>query len=276
MQSWDRHQPHAQLDDQRRVPLRRPLHRDRRHRSLGEGRPAGPWDRRPATGRSPASAFSRTSCFTRYGSYLQTAAPPSPPPAPRSVSGHGCGAMDGDGNQWANGFFTADDVGTSEHTARPADRRRPSMRSMRRSAVQRQGVVRVDGRGWVHGQLQPRPTSAVDAQVISLALAGLNAQVGSFNKVAAPTTSQPDRRRRTSARRPCSSPAFRTWRAPTPVAHSRFGIGASDGTTEGSSAFQDQNAAAVTNVSRIDKTSKAFMKIDNTTTARRSSTPRPT
>ena len=52
-----------------------------------------------------------------------------------------------------------------------------------------------------------------------------------------------------------------------PVAHSRFGLGASDGTTEGSSAFQDQNGAGTMSVDAIDKTSKVFMKVDNNTPA---------
>ena len=54
---------------------------------------------------------------------------------------------------------------------------------------------------------------------------------------------------------------------PTPVVHSRFGLGASDGSTEGSSAVQDENGAAITNVDAIDKTSKVFMKLDNGTPA---------
>ena len=47
-----------------------------------------------------------------------------------------------------------------------------------------------------------------------------------------------------------------------PVVQSRFGIGASDGVTEGSSAFGDQNAVATTNVDTIDKISKVFVKYD--------------
>ncbi len=49
----------------------------------------------------------------------------------------------------------------------------------------------------------------------------------------------------------------------SPVTHSRFGIGASDGTTEGSSAFSDTDSLGTTSVDGIDKTSKAFVKINN-------------
>ena len=46
---------------------------------------------------------------------------------------------------------------------------------------------------------------------------------------------------------------------------SRQGIGASDGTTEGSSAYVEQNAVTPSVVKSIDKTTKAFMKVNNNT-----------
>ena len=49
----------------------------------------------------------------------------------------------------------------------------------------------------------------------------------------------------------------------TPVAQTRFGIGASDGTTEGSAAFIDANGVSPTNTDAIDKTSKVFLKVNN-------------
>ena len=52
-----------------------------------------------------------------------------------------------------------------------------------------------------------------------------------------------------------------------PVAHARFGIGAADSTfNQGSSALADQDAVATTSVRGIDKTSRAFVKV-NTNTA---------
>ena len=104
-------------------------------------------------------------------------------------------------------------------------------------------------------------TSGNNTQVISLALAGLNAQVGSFNKsnAVAPATDpvagvnfQPELVLLTSVQD--------LTQAGLATAHTRFGIGASDGTTEGSSAFTDTNSAAVTSVFGIDKTSKVFVK----------------
>jgi hypothetical protein len=51
----------------------------------------------------------------------------------------------------------------------------------------------------------------------------------------------------------------------TPVTHARLGLGAADATTEGGSATADQSGVATTSVQGIDKTTKAFMKVDNNT-----------
>jgi len=49
------------------------------------------------------------------------------------------------------------------------------------------------------------------------------------------------------------------------IAHTRLGIGASDGPREGCSAIAVADAVMPTNVDGIDKTSKVFVKVDNTT-----------
>jgi hypothetical protein len=49
------------------------------------------------------------------------------------------------------------------------------------------------------------------------------------------------------------------------IAQTRLGVGASDGTHEGCSAMAVADNVSPTNVDGIDKTSKAFMKLDNTT-----------
>jgi hypothetical protein len=51
----------------------------------------------------------------------------------------------------------------------------------------------------------------------------------------------------------------------TPVTNARLGFGASDGTTEGSSASADQSGVATASVQGIDRTTKAFTKVDNNT-----------
>jgi hypothetical protein len=50
----------------------------------------------------------------------------------------------------------------------------------------------------------------------------------------------------------------------TAVTHTRFGIGAANGTSVGSSAFADRDATSPTSVQALDKTNKVFMKVNNT------------
>jgi hypothetical protein len=47
--------------------------------------------------------------------------------------------------------------------------------------------------------------------------------------------------------------------------HLRFGLGASDGTTQGSSAIYETNAVTTSSAGAIDKTDKAFVKMNNAT-----------
>ena len=107
--------------------------------------------------------------------------------------------------------------------------------------------------------------SAAAARVFSLALKGVNVKPGSFLKA---TAAAPAAQAITGVGfRPSlvMLASVQNTTSATPAVHSRFGLGASDGTTEGSSAFQDQNGAGTTVVDAIDKTSKVFMKLDNST-----------
>ena len=191
-------------------------------------------------------------------SYLQTAAPPT---TALAAGGFGLGAMDADGNQWANGFFSLDNSATSD--TQRGQRTDSFLYAFDQAAVvqKKASFVSMDADGFTVNV--SNATSGNNTQVISLALAGLNAQVGSFNKstAASPATDkiqlvnfQPNLVLLTSVQD--------LTQAGLPQAHSRFGIGASDGTTEGSSAFTDTDALAVTSVFAIDKTSKAFVKMN--------------
>ncbi|HEY7160728.1 MAG TPA: hypothetical protein VH815_05680, partial [Acidobacteriota bacterium] len=103
------------------------------------------------------------------------------------------------------------------------------------------------------------------ANAFSLSLKGLNSHTGAFNK--------------STAGAPASQTVTGVGFTPTfvffssfmdvaqgaPVDQGRYGQGASDGTTEGSSTFQDTNGQGTTSVDSIDKTSKVFVKVDNNT-----------
>ncbi len=107
--------------------------------------------------------------------------------------------------------------------------------------------------------------SAAAARVFSLALKGVNVKPGSFLKT---TGAAPAPQAITGVGfRPSlvMLASVQSTASANPVVHSRFGLGASDGTTEGSSAFQDQDAAGIMATDAIDKTSKVFVKVDNST-----------
>src|SRR4029077_2294169 len=119
-----------------------------------------------------------------YGGYLQSTASP----VVTTGAAFGLGAMDADGNQWANAFFSVDgSAGADTQRGQQIDATiyafNAALASQRRAHF-----VSMNPDGFTV-TFSPAG-SAVDAQVISLALAGLNAQVGNFNKVASPTTSQ--------------------------------------------------------------------------------------
>lgn len=103
------------------------------------------------------------------------------------------------------------------------------------------------------------------ANAFSLALKGLNSHTGAFNKstAAAPASQTVTGVGFTPTFVFFSS--FMDVAQGTPVAQGRYGQGASDGTTEGSSTFLDTDGQGTTSVDSIDKTSKVFVKVDNNT-----------
>ncbi|MBI3741589.1 MAG: hypothetical protein HY257_07525 [Chloroflexi bacterium] len=102
-------------------------------------------------------------------------------------------------------------------------------------------------------------------QIFSLALKGMNAKAGNFSKsTTTPSVSQSVTGVGFQPRVVMLS-SFQDVAQANPVVQSRFGIGASDANAEGSSAYSDANAVNTTNVKSIDKTSKAFMKVNNNT-----------
>jgi hypothetical protein len=92
----------------------------------------------------------------------------------------------------------------------------------------------------------------------------MRAKVGNFNKS---TGAAP-------ASQAVTAPGFRpgavvltsfqnpTQTAPFSDPHARFGIGASDGTNEASSAFDATDNVPTTSVGAVDKTSKVFVKLN--------------
>jgi hypothetical protein len=105
-----------------------------------------------------------------------------------------------------------------------------------------------------------------DCRLFVLGIAGIEAWAGSFTKATAvgPQTITGVRRMKP---RTVFLASFQDVAQAAAVDHHRMGIGASDGTTEAASAWQDADNASPTSADSIDKTSKVFVKVDNSTPA---------
>jgi hypothetical protein len=219
------------------------------------------WTMRTTVGNTtvPGVGFQPDVVFHAHGGHSLTAALPANIPD----GAFGLGVMDFDGDQWAFANWLEDAAGTSD-TQRGQVTNAAIYSFNQTPAVQKQASwVSMNADGFTVNFTNTG--SALAARVFSLALKGVNVKPGSFLKS---TGAAP-------ASQPITGVGFRpslvmlasvqSTTSATPAVHSRFGLGASDGTTEGSSAFQDQNGAGTTVVDAIDKTSKVFMKLDNAT-----------
>src|SRR5262245_14131220 len=219
------------------------------------------WTTGTGTGLLPVTGvgFRPAVVFHAHAGVQQVAAAPST----MANAAFGIGAMSGEGNQWATGFLSLDGLATSD--AQRGQRTDAFLYEFDQSlAVQKKASwVSMDNDGFTVNV--SNATSTNDTRVFSLALAGLNATVGSFNKSTAAAT----------ANQALTGVGFKPGAVflasaqditqATAVAHARFGLGASDGTTGGAATFEATDAIANSDVNSTDLTTKAFVKIDNTT-----------
>ncbi len=194
-----------------------------------------------------------------WENYQQTAAPPSN--AAREA--FGLGAMDSNGDQWATAFFGTSGVTTS-NTQRGQQTDGCVFSFSGALAVQKKAsFYSMDVDGFTVNFTNANNSNNI--QLFSLALAGLNASVGNFLN---PTGAAPVSQSITGVNFKPSAvllASFQDVVRASPVTDARFGIGASDGTTQGSSALVDLDAQGTTVVSGIDKTSKVFVKLNGVT-----------
>jgi hypothetical protein len=102
------------------------------------------------------------------------------------------------------------------------------------------------------------------SQVVSLALAGLPSSIGTFTKsTAAAPASQSVPTPFTPGAVFLSSYQIAPQTAPVRESMCSWGIGASDGSNEGSSAMSVSDAVSPSSVDAVDKTSKAFIKMNS-------------
>ncbi len=179
-------------------------------------------------------------------------------------AGLGAGVMDADGDQWVSDIFSSDGSNTS-NTQRGQRTDSTIFAFDSGLAVTKQASwVSMDTDGFT---VNFSTANARTTQAFSLALKGVNVKPGSFNKSTAAATATQAITGVGFKPKVVMLASFQDTSQTNPVAHTRFGFGASDGTTQGSSAFQDTDNLGTTSVDGIDKTSKVFMKVNNNTPA---------
>jgi hypothetical protein len=190
------------------------------------------------------------------------------PPTQTGNGVFGLGAMDKGGGQWT---AMIGDTATANPSTASRSQKTDSMMFTTTDApavavTKEATFVSMDAAGFTVN-FTANSSSPNQTQVFSLALAGVKAKAGFFTKsIAAQPASQP-----------ITAPGFRpgavffssyqsvAQTAAVQIASSRLGIGATDGTHEGSSSIAVNNNVSPTNADGVDKVSKVFMKMDNAT-----------
>ncbi len=179
--------------------------------------------------------------------------------APQSAAAWhlGMGVMDASGNQWGN-MVAGDDAVTTTNTARAMMSDASLVFINTTPAITKKAsYVSMDNSGFSLNF--STVTSATASRVFSLALQGVRANAGAFNKVASPTNSQSV----TTVGYAPAAVLFGTIIANTSTAaqtSARWGIGAADGTTEGSTILVEPDNRTLPQCGVADKTSKGLVK----------------
>jgi hypothetical protein len=183
--------------------------------------------------------------------------------------GFGLGVMNDDAAQWSSGFYAIDSAGTMD-TQRGQQINSTWFTASNNLTTTKTGVcvspcMTADGYDidfTVAG-------SDLGGVAFSMALSGVNFWIGSFNKNTTSASSCSSGCPQNAITGMPFSPSVVMLASAQDIArttaqpHARFGLGVSDGTTQASSAFTDTDATASSTVWGIDKTTKAFMKVNN-------------
>jgi len=183
-------------------------------------------------------------------------------PTTTTHGAHGLSVMDDTGAQWStvSGSVTASNTSDTQRYQRSNKCLGGISNDL--SVVKEAAWVSMDSDGFT---IDHSTANAWDNMVASLALKGVRKAVGCISKGtgAAPASQavtglsfRPNLVLFSSDQNTAST---------TAATHARFGIGASDGTTAGSSAWQDTDALNRTSTDGVDKTSNVFIKVNNDT-----------
>ena len=217
------------------------------------------WQHPTVTGtrRSPASGSCRPSSSAR------TAAASPRWTRARPTAAFNLGVMDFGGAQWAGGMFMVDNgAPTSAFRGQSND---AGIYNFGNGAVSKRAVWKsMDADGFT--VTYSFNDAVANIQDVTLALSGVNVHAGSFLKsTGAATAVQSLTGSGFTPSVVLLASVQDVAQATAPIAQARFGLGAASATVEGSSAVADLDAQATTSTQGIDKTSKAFVKVDNAT-----------
>jgi hypothetical protein len=174
-------------------------------------------------------------------------------------AGFGLGAMDASGNEWASFFLIID--GGSPKDASRGQRTDSALYTFGSSggAEVRASFLSMDNDGF---SLNFASAPSTPNHVASLAIKGLSAKAGSFDKStqAAPASQSVNGLGFTpKALFLAGTQGLATTFAP----HARFGFGAAGGLGQGALAVQDADNVTFSRVSGIQKTSRVYVKVDS-------------
>lgn len=185
--------------------------------------------------------------------------------APSSTSQHGgfgIGAMDSLGNQWASATFSTDAVTTTDASRyQRTDRCLVSVggsQTVGKDAT----FVSMDSDGFT---INYSTANSSAGQVFSLALKGVQAYAGNFDKTTASATASQGVTGVPFRPRLVLFSSVQDISRTTGQVHDRYGLGASTVSAEGSVALQDTDGLTTTSVDGVDSITKAFTKLNNST-----------
>jgi hypothetical protein len=186
----------------------------------------------------------------------------NPPPSTQSSAVIGMGAMDKTGAQWAIQAADADNQNpVISSRAQRTDAAIYMYTDTGSTGVTKEArFVSMNSGGFT---LNFTAANSNATQVASLALAGLKADVGTFNKI---TAGAPASQTVTTGFRPGAvfMTSYQIGAQSTQLNEPSctFGMGASDGVSEASSALTSADGISTSSVDGQDKTSKAFIKMN--------------
>ena len=185
--------------------------------------------------------------------------------SPSSTSQHGgfgLGAMDSQGNQWAMATFVVDGVSTSDTSRYQRTNRCLVSVGGSQTEVKDATFVSMDSNGFTINYSNANSSAG---QVFSLALKGVQANAGTFNKTTSAATASQSVTGVPFRPRVVLFASAQDVSRTTAQSSARLGIGASNVSTEGGIAMQDTNGLSTTSVDGVDSSTKAFTKVNNNT-----------